>query len=121
MMLDVKVSGSITSRTVPQIREQIPYHARLGVASLSASRPCARPIAGSAATITGLARLHRQELLFRASHADGHLHRLEADSATAICRVARTRPTAVNWVNGFISIDGLVNIQRFEVGLLDEA
>jgi len=26
MMLDVKVSGSITSRTVPQIREQIPYH-----------------------------------------------------------------------------------------------
>jgi len=24
-------------------------------------------------------------------------------------------------VNGFISIEGLVNIQRFEVGLLDEA
>jgi len=37
MMLDVKVSGSITSRTVPQIREQIPYHCA-AQASLASAR-----------------------------------------------------------------------------------
>lgn len=76
MMLDVKVSGSITSRTVQQTRaDSVPRANQASLASARVAR--ARAPSRERGNNYRLARLQRQELLCRASHC-------------------RRRPTAVN-------------------------